>query len=80
MCRPTEHPASGVLTSTTDLKPDDSDDNRTTPPQPCELSSLNGGFLCFNCVYGSAQIHVGLNCLSMVLNLQESKLTISPKF
>ena len=40
---PTEHPASGVLTSGTDLTTDASDDNR--PPQECELSYLKWHFL-----------------------------------
>ena len=43
---PTEHPASGVLTSGTDLTPNASDDNR--PPQECELSYLKWHFLGLN--------------------------------
>ena len=60
--RPTEHPGPRVLTSVTDLKPDASDDNTTTP-QECELSSIKWLF----CIYDLTQIYVGLNSLSNVL-------------
>ena len=67
---PTEHPASGVLTSGTDLTPNASDDNR--PPQECELSYLKWHFLGLN--------RTTKNVRPLFLTLQKSGLTISPKF